>query len=679
MEPVWQIPRPALFWLLVTQVALAALHADHLAPGLLVAGALVLVWRIQIYRGRWRYPGAQAKALLVLMCCGAILASYGRLYGLEPMVALLWSGFILKLLEMQRRRDVLILVCLGYFVAVTLCLFSQTSGTALTALGGVLLVTVVLAALHGRADAGYARPLRTAALLLAEAVPLMLILFLVMPRLGSLWTVPQPHQGTTGVSDRLAPGDLSRLGASGAVAFRVAFDGSPPPRDQLYWRGLVLSRFDGRDWSRSEPGFLSDESPSRPGRAAVQPGEATVERRSAALHYQMILEPSGETWLFGLEMPVPESPEVLLRDDLTLTRRTPVASRWSYSLTSWLEHRVAAEGLDPAHRLLEIALPGKANPRTRELAARWRGETGSDAAFVQRVLDLFHNDYVYSLDAPLLGRDSVDEFLWQTKRGFCEHFAGSFVFLLRAAGVPARVVVGYQGGEYHPDAGYLTVHQYDAHAWAEVWLTGRGWVRVDPTAAVAPERIETSAAELFGGQEGFLADAPLSLRQLRGIRWLDRLRLRLDYYDYLWAQWVLGYEMRQEHLLTGWLGIWDPWRLGLFVLGAGALALLPVLIGQLRLARPAPRPPLERLFERYCRRLAHCGVTRMPGEGPQRLAQRVARERPDLAAAAAAISAALEAGLYGGATLDCADVRRRIRRLGRRSECSPAAPRVRAG
>lgn len=664
MEPVWQIPRPALFWLLFTEVALAGLHSDHLTLWLLGAGALVLGWRIQIYRGLWRYPGPWSKAVLVLMCGGAILASYGRLHGLEPMVALLWSGFILKLLEMQRRRDALILVCLGYFVAVTQCLFSQTPGTALATLGGVFLVTVVLAALHRRAEAGYWQPLRTAAVLLGQAVPLMLILFLVMPRLGSLWTVPQPRQGATGVSDLLAPGDLSRLGASAEVAFRVKFDGAPPPHNQLYWRGLVLSRFDGRNWSRIEPGPLPGPGAPRRDGAGPQPREVAVERLGAPRRYQTIFEPSGETWLFALETPVPESPEVTLNDDLTLTRTTPLVSRWSHSLTSWMDYRAAVEGLGDGRRAMATVLPGAANPRTRALAARWRDEVDSDAALVERVLALYNRDYVYSLEAPLLGRDSVDEFLWQTRRGFCEHFASSFVFILRAAGVPARVVVGYQGGEYHPDAGYLIVHQYDAHAWAEVWLAGRGWVRVDPTAAVAPERIETSVADLLGGERQFLADSPLSLLRFRGISWVDRLRLQFDYADYLWAQWVLGYEYRQERLLTGWLGAWDPWRLGFFVLGAGALALLPVLLGQLRVARRLPRPPLEQLFERYCRQLERCGVTRARGEAPRALAERVARERPDLAAAAAAISALLEAGVYGGAKPDLADLRRRIRRLG---------------
>lgn len=271
MQPSWQIPRPALFWLLATQTVLAALQADHLPPWLLAAGALVLGWRVQIYRGRWRYPGRWAKAALVATCGGAILADYGRFHGLEPMVVLLWSGFLLKLLEMHQRRDALILVALGYFVAASQCLFYQTPAAAGVALTGTVLVTAVLAALYQRPDGGTWRPLGTAALLLAEAVPLMLLLFLVMPRLGSLWTVPRPApQGVMGIDDELAPGDLGRLGGSDAVAFRVEFEDAPPPRGELYWRGLVLSRFDGRRWSRLEPWESARALPSGggPGGAA---------------------------------------------------------------------------------------------------------------------------------------------------------------------------------------------------------------------------------------------------------------------------------------------------------------------------------------------------------------------------------------------------------------------------
>jgi len=663
MQPSWQIPRPALFWLLATQAVMAVLQAGRLPLWLLGAGALVFGWRILIYRGRGRHPGRWAKTALVVLCAGAIVAEYGQVHGLEPMVTLLWCGFLLKLLEMHQRRDALILVCLGYFVAASHALFDQTPAAALVVLAGAVLTTAVLAALFQRAGGGYWQPLRTAGLLLLEAVPLMLLLFLVMPRLGSLWTVPRTDpQGTLGLSDRLAPGDIGALGASDALAFRVEFDAEPPPRAALYWRALVLSRFDGRRWSRAEWGDPGGVPPRRGG-APPQPWEQKVERLGTPVAYQVIAEPSGRRWLFGLETPVPDHPEVVLDGDLSLSREAPLTSRWSYRARSWPEYRIAVAGLSAFQRQRETALPGTANPRSRAEAVRWRAAAGSDAAYIDQVLAYYHRGHVYSLKAPLLGADAVDEFLWQTKRGFCEHFASSFAFLLRAAGIPARVVVGYQGGEYHPDAGYLMVHQYDAHAWTEAWLQGRGWVRIDPTLAVAPERIELSVTQLLDSRSPLLADSPLAGAGLGNASWRSRLRLQLDYYDYLWAQWVLGYELRQEQLLRGWLGGWDPWRLGLFVLAAGGLALLPALLGQLRLGRKPPRPPIERLFEHFVRRLARRGVMRRTGEGPRSLAARAAREQPALAAQVAVIAEGLEQGLYGSPMPQLGDLRRSIRRL----------------
>ncbi len=664
MHPSWQIPRPALFWLLGTQVTLAALQFRQLPFWLLLAGALVLGWRMQIYRGRWRYPGAAAKAALVATCGGAILVDYGRIYGLEPMVALLWSGFILKLLEMHARRDALILVLLGYFVAASHCLFYQTPTAAVATLAGALLVTGVLAALCQRPDGGLWRPLGVASMLLLEAIPLMMVLFLVMPRLGSLWTVPRPSaQGSLGVDDQLSPGDLGELGVSDAVAFRVEFEGQPPPQRELYWRGLVLSRFDGRRWHRIEPWGYPGGSEPRRGNAPARPWESQVERFGEALRYQVIIEPTGKRWLFALDTPSPEDPEVLLQRDLTLIRELPLTERWSYRVRSWPTHRIGAQGLSASHQSLETALLGGSNPRTREWARQLRAEATSEADFIDLVLAHYHRDYIYSLRAPTLGAQAIDEFLWETRRGFCEHFASSFVFMMRAAGIPARVVVGYQGGEFHPSANYLIVRQYDAHAWAEVWLQHRGWIRIDPTAAVAPERIETSVNELLGTEQSVLADSPLASGARHGAGWRAHLRLRLDYYDYLWAKWVLGYELRQEQLLRSWLGGWDPWRAGIFVIAAGILALIPVLLVQFRAMRRPPQPPLERLFTNYCRKLARLGLARRAGEGPRSLALRAAREHPALAAQIEMINVLFEQGLYGGGTPDLKRLRRHIRKL----------------
>lgn len=663
MQPSWQIPRPALFWLLATQAVMAGAQFAHLPLWLGGVGALVLGWRVLIYRGRGRYPGRWVKTALVVLCGGAIVADYGQLHGLEPMVALLWSGFLLKLLEMHQRRDALILVCLGYFVAASHALFAQTPAAALVVLMSALLVTTVLAALFQRADGGLWRPLRTSGLLLLEAVPLMLLLFLVMPRLGSLWTVPRASpQGTLGLSEQLAPGDIGALGASDELAFRVEFSGAPPPRTALYWRALVLSDFDGRRWTRPDWGHPGGLEPRRGG-AAAQPWERNIERNGTPVAYNLIAEPSGRNWLFGLETPVPDDREVVLNGDLTLSRETPLATRWSYRVRSWPDHRVAVAGLSAMQRKRETALPGSANPRSRAEAVRWRQRAGSDDAYIAQVLAYYREGHVYSLKAPLLGAHPVDEFLWQSRRGFCEHFASSFVFMLRAAGIPARVVLGYQGGEYHPDAGYLMVHQYDAHAWAEAWLQDRGWVRIDPTLAVAPERIELSVSDLLRSRNRLLADSPLAGAGLGSASWLRHLRLQLDYYDYLWAKWVLGYDLHQEQLLRGWLGAWNPWRVSLFVLAAGTLALVPVLIGQLRLGRRPPRPPLERLFEGLTRKLARRGLVRRTGEAPRSLAVRVAREQPALAEQVTAIAEGLEQGLYGGQPPPLDALRRQIRRL----------------
>lgn len=663
MQPSWQIPRPALFWLLATQAVVAVLQAGHLPLWLLGAGALVFGWRILIYQGRGRYPGRWTKTALMVLCGGAIVAEYGQVHGLEPMVTLLWCGFLLKLLEMHQRRDALILVCLGYFVTASHALFDQTPAGALVMLAGALLVTAALAALFQRTEGGYWRPLRTSGLLLLEAVPLMLVLFLVMPRLGSLWTVPSPSpQGTIGIDDELSPGDLGALGISDELAFRVEFEGAPPSRNELYWRGPVLSRFDGRRWSRIDLWDHPESGRPRSGGERPQPWEDAFERLGRRHDYQVIIEPTGNGQLFALQTPVPRQAEVMLHADSVLTRSQPVTSRWRYQVHSWLDHRIAAGELSAVRAALETALPGGANPRARETAVRWRREAGSDQAFIDRVLAEFHDHFIYSLRAPTLGADAVDEFLFETRKGFCEHFASSFAVLMRAAGIPARVVVGYQGGQYHPDAGYLIVRQYDAHAWAEVWLPGRGWLRVDPTAAVAPERIEISVSDLLDSTTGVLSDSPLAGGR-GGAGWRSRLRLQLDYYDYLWARWVLGYELRQEQLLRGWLGGWDPWRIGLFIVLAGVLALVPVLVGQLRLGRRPPRPPLERLFLDFTRRLARHGIQRRTGEGPRSLAARTAREQPALAERATAIGEQLEQGLYGDQIPPLDALRHRIRGL----------------
>ncbi len=663
MPSSWQIPRAGLLWLLVAMAAIIAVHAPHLPPWTLGAAVVALWWRFQVDRGVWSYPGRWAKAALLILCGGGLVATYGNVFELEPMVALAVSGLVLKLLEMHRRRDALIVVFLGYFLAIVACLFAQTMMVAVVVLVCLALVTAALVGLHHqhrwlRND--WLQPLRTGAVLLLQALPLMLVLFLIMPRIGSLWAVPQPQQrAVTGVGDSMAPGGFTALGRSGAVAFRAAFAGSTPAQHALYWRGPVLSHFDGRRWTRAEADTRWRDFFAPGGEAAD-----AIEHLGAPIDYEIVLEETNAHWLFALMAPAALGPDMGLTPAATLIRRTPVVGRSRYQVRSWLHYRLAAAELAPSQRALNLALPPGFNPQTRQIAEQWRLQTPEPRALIARVLDLFRREFIYTLTPPSLGTHSVDEFLWQTRRGFCEFYASSFVVFMRAAGIPARVVTGYQGGERHP-GGYLLVHQYDAHAWAEVWLAGRGWVLVDPTAAVAPERIETTFADLFGEDAAFLGRSLFALERYRHWGLLNALRLRLDALDYAWSKWVLGYDSVQNDVLTGLLGGVDSLRIAAFLLVAGGLALIPVAVA-LRWARRRPRrEPLEALFLACCERLARLGIVRATGEGPRSLAARVAVEKPHLAPTVTAVADLFERARYAGDAPELRRLRRALRGLRR--------------
>jgi hypothetical protein len=253
-------------------------------------------------------------------------------------------------------------------------------------------------------------------------------------------------------------------------------------------------------------------------------------------------------------------------------------------------------------------------------------------------LQLFNRSFIYTLEPPPLGRHSVDEFLWQTQRGFCEHFAGSFTFFMRAAGYPARVVTGYLGGEVHPTENFVTVRQYDAHAWAEIWIEGTGWQRIDPTAAVAPERVEMSLADLFGNEENFLAESPLSLIRFRDFRLINWLVLQRDYLDYAWATWVLGYDQRQVETLQRLLGKISMFRLSLLFLLAAGISMLPYLVKRFIIRQRVKPDPLDAVIHLFCTKMARAGMPRRTGEGILNFARRIAADLPQLEPEAMAIA-----------------------------------------
>ena len=647
MRPLWQLPRDCLFWLLVSVLINTGLHIGHLPPWVALAGIVAALWQIQLYRERWRQPGRLIKWSLAGACGAGLLLHYGRMTGLEPMVALLFTGYVLKLLELHHKRDALVLLYLSYLLIILQSLFSSTIVSSLLVLAALLPVTAALVAMHaGVENSRPASALRTALAMTLQAIPLMLVMFVVMPRIGSLWAVPQQSSGTTGVSDSMSPGDMTQLGRSGDVAFRVEFDGPIPQQNQLYWRGLVFSGFDGRRWDQQGPWGYNDGKFLQWSDETLEEWDAVIVRRGEPLSYRITLEATNSPWLFALSTPVSQSPTIALSRDFRLVNREPVISKLHYAVNSWLDNQLEAETLPGWRRQLELAIPSGFNPKTIKIARQWREQTPDTVALINRLLALYNQEFIYTLRPPALGKHTVDEFLWATKKGFCEFYASSFVFFMRAAGVPARVVVGYQGGERHPTENYLLVHQYDAHAWAEVWIQGRGWLRVDPTAAVAPERIEMSFAELFSEQDDFLAESPFALERLRHINWLNNLRLKLDSLDYAWAKWVLGYENIQNDFLLGLLGEITPQRIALFLLLAGGIALLPVLLMLYLSREKSTRDELDRLFLRYCSRLEKVGLPRKAGEGARDFAQRISECAPGLADSVERITQLYEQSRY---------------------------------
>ena len=644
MRPLWQPTRQGFVWLLIVFIAVVVQHIPHLPLWVTGAALVVVIWRIQIYRGVWRYPNTAAKIALAGICIAGLYIAYGRVQGLEPMTALLVSAYCLKLLECHTRRDSLVVVYLAFLIAVLQALFQQEMATALYISFCIVLVLTSLMAIHQRVDVGFWLPFRRALVSVGQAIPVMIVLFMVMPRLGALWAVPtQKHGAKTGISDFMSPGDIANLGRSSEVAFRVSFDGAVPAPAQRYWRGLVFSSFDGRTWREEVRRYGARGLLQWPGEA-LQPWFEEIDWRGEQYSYRVIQEPTQQPWLFALETPRPQGREAALTRDLHLISRRPVSVRTSYQVRSWTEVRRDSALLIDRQR--ELQLPPNSNPETQQMALRWRAQVASDSDYIQRVLALFNREFIYTLQPPLLGQHAIDEFLWRSKQGFCEHFAGSFVFMMRAAGIPARVVVGYQGGEYQPQAGYLVVRQYDAHAWAEVWLEGRGWVRFDPTAAVAPERIEMGLAEMFGDDDIFASDALMSLEQFRGIPLMNLLRLKLDEMEYLWSVWVLGYEDQQADFLSGLLGAVSPLRIALFLVGTGGGIMVVLFLCNLRTPRGEKPDPAAALWLLFCRRMQRQGVTLSQGEAPGDFCRRIADLYPAQAGQLEKIASQFEGLLY---------------------------------
>ena len=617
-EPTPWHPRRSLWLGLGLMLLLAAApHLPRLPLPAALAWCLVVGWRLYLGLRQRPPPGRWTRLLLLLLTSLVLWAQFGTLLGREAGSSLLVLLLALKFLELKGHRDVSLLVFLAYFLLLVQLLFDQSPLTAGYLLVTALLITTLWVEFSDPTGQPLRQSLRLAGTLLLQALPLMLVLFLLFPRIpGPLWNLPRDaHGAVTGLSNEMEPGRISALAQSEAVAFRVSFEGEVPPPAQRYWRGPVLDWTDGRRWTPAGAGDDGQGFAPRP--------------LDAGRRHWVTLEPHGERSLLALDRPATAPPGARLARDYQLLVPQPIYERRRYAVTS--HPRFDSGGEAPELRARARQLPPGSHPRLRALAGEWRRESPDPEALITRALQHFNRQpFVYTLNPPRLGPDPMDEFLFETRRGFCEHYAAAFTLLMRAAGLPARVVTGYLGGELNPVDRYLVVRQSDAHAWAEVWLEGEGWRRVDPTAAVAPERVERGILPR-PGPEG----EALGFRVAGQAAWLRHYR---DALGHRWNQWVLGYGPERQRDLLRDLGLGEGDWPGLVRLLVAALLLATLVLAGLILYRPGRRAdPAQRLYEGFCRKLARRGVTRRPGEGPRDFARRAAARLPGQAARIEAI------------------------------------------
>lgn len=664
--------RPRTLHILALVVLLAqAGHYIHLPVWIALVGSTLVLARIALaYRGI-RLPGSIILSIVAALLAAGIRWHYGYFIGRDPCVAFLYVLVGIKFLEARRDRDFTMVVCLAAFLALGVYFYRQSLllvllAVAFSAATGLAWLELGRA---GPSAADWRQELKRVFVLILQGAPIAFACFLLFPRISSpLWGVPYDTYARTGLSDRMSPGSISELSRSDEIAFRVDFAGPVPERRERYWRAIVLTRFDGVEWS--------------PGRR-IPAGSASEPERARQSSYTVTLEPHQQRWLVALDLPVApplsltaaedENPNVgTLGQDRTILAHSRVTQPFRYQAISSIGTRHVDSKLISLET--ERLLPRQGNSRSRALASSLRTNVDTDREFVNAVFRWFATErFRYTLTPALMLDEVVDQFLFDKRAGFCEHFAGSFVFLARAAGIPARVVTGYQGGELN--GSYMIVRESDAHAWAEVFLDGR-WERVDPTAAVAPDRIEHGLGAALPESEPIPRFARLDLT------FLTRLQLRWDRVNHEWARLVVGFNADRQKSLARQLGIPTPaaWE-GIALLGLIGVAWAGALIGWSRW-RTARIDPALRLWQQFCRRGRRAGVPRLPEDGPLAYGNKLAARFPDAGPAIARIVRAYIARRYGapsGSDSHEQEMRVGLRELRLRRRAPAATKRAPAG
>jgi protein-glutamine gamma-glutamyltransferase len=624
-----------LFWTAGIVIGATLPHWSRLPLWVTVLLGIAVAWRLAVARAAWPVPIRPLRLVLAFAAFCAVLFQYRTINGVEAGSALLVVMIALKFLESNGHRDQLVLIMISYFLLFASLLSERGPITAAYLVLLAWLTTLGLLQLSRRGPLLGARP--TGALagrLLLQSLPIMVALFVVFPRLpGPIWGVPgATGSGASGLADTMSPGDITTLALSDEIAFRAQFYSAAPHANELYWRGPTMTNFNGRTWSMAMG--------ERRGERVAN----TIEYHGNPTDYRVTLEPQGRAWAFALDMPQRWSGDRTLRMGTDYQLRTFPGGprRLDYRVTSYTSYS-AREPLTPPEIEMFRRLPPDSSPRARELVRGWLDDDPPPERLIERAMTFLREEpFVYTLTPSALGTQPVDEFLFDTREGFCEHYASAFTVMMRAAGLPARVVTGYQGGELNGVGGYYIVRESDAHAWTEVWLRDRGWVRVDPVSAVAPERVA------LGSWRSALAGERVPGGALRSIEWVRRALLVWDAATTYWNDWVIGYGPDLQRALLDALGLEssrrsERWtKLLLMSVGVTLVASLALsILLALRRRRRAPVDAAARTFAAFSRRLSRLTVPPLkPGEGPITYGERAQHTLPHAAVDIAAIVAA---------------------------------------
>jgi transglutaminase-like putative cysteine protease len=603
-------------------------HVYHIPVTVFGFFCLLLAWRfVGVWKQSW-LPGK--RVIFLLAACGIALlySQHQGIFGRDAGTNLFITALALKLLEIRKERDLYLISYLAFIVAASQFLYQQSILMAAYILLVCCLLLATLVTINS-CKAHTLASLKTAVIITVQAIPIAVALFILFPRIEApRWMLfNEPQQARTGLSDTMEPGSISNLGRSEELVFRVKFAGAIPPPGQRYWRGPVLSYTDGKRWIQ----------------APVHKPLSSPVVIGTPYRYTLLMEPQDKNWVFALDMPKEFSSPLILNTDYRLTTLDSPDKRAEYKVASYTDYNTGP--INRSEYQAATQLPGEPSDKINQLVSRLHGFDSAPDNFIKQLLNHFRvEDFHYTLTPPVLEENPIESFLFNTRYGFCSHYASAFVYLMRVAHIPARVVTGYQGGELNKVGNFLEIRQADAHAWAEVWLENRGWVRVDPTAAIAPERIERSINVDRQTAYGFTTTD--QYLPLPAYNWLKQGRQLWSSVDYSWQRWVINYDNKSQSDFLSSFGIND---LKTMIYGMIAVigSITAVLCWFLLYQKPKSTDKVLLSYNRFCKKLAKHGLVKNAGEGVKDFAERVKMKLPEQAADIDKITAAFIKLRYG--------------------------------